>query len=184
MPVCGFLDHMFMFNSLHICAGNNSRSPHRTDHSLSGLIRHVPNLNDVGASDPSHVSLLYNGTQSPLACAINSILCSGKRADLLTLSWALTKLCSLRWRYWDEVIFIHFVPDLVEEHFYKFYVLCSLSSVRVRTTKASFKERGKSINDCFCKIFKREVFIPAICTLKWVSVHICNGNMNSCGPSQ
>lgn len=179
MPVCGFLDHMFMLNSLHICAGNNSRSPHRTDHSLSGLIRHVPNLNDVGASDPSHVSLLYNGTQSPLACAINSIFYSGKRADLLTISWALTKLCSLRWRYWDEVIFIHFVPDLVEEHCHKFYVLCSLSSVRA--IQASCKERGKSINDCFYKIFKMEVFIPA--TLKWISVHICNGNIKSCGPS-
>lgn len=68
MPVCGFPDHMFMFISLHICVGNNSGPPHRNDHSLSGLIRHVPNLNDVGASDPGLVLLLHGGTQSPLAC--------------------------------------------------------------------------------------------------------------------
>lgn len=43
MPMCGFLDHMFMFNSLHICAGNKSSSPHRNDHSLSGLIKHILN---------------------------------------------------------------------------------------------------------------------------------------------
>lgn len=65
-------------NSLHICAGNNSSSPHRNDHSLSGLIRHILDLNDVGASDPNLISLLCDGTQSPMACAFNSILCLGK----------------------------------------------------------------------------------------------------------
>lgn len=59
MPVCGFLSHMFTFNSLHICAGCNSSSSHRKDHSLSGLIRHILNLNDVGVSDPNLVSLLW-----------------------------------------------------------------------------------------------------------------------------
>lgn len=59
MPVYGFLDHMFTFNSPHIWAGSNSSSSHRKDHSLSGLIRHILNLNDVGVSDPNLVSLLW-----------------------------------------------------------------------------------------------------------------------------
>lgn len=72
MPVCGFPDHMFTFSSLHICAGNNSSSPRRNDHSLSGLIRQVLNLNDVYTWDPGSVSLLYNESQSPLPPTINS----------------------------------------------------------------------------------------------------------------
>lgn len=75
---CGFLDHMFMFNSLHICAGNNSSSPQRSDHSLSGLVRHILNLNDVGSSGPNLVSLLCDGTQSPVTYTFNSIFCSAK----------------------------------------------------------------------------------------------------------
>lgn len=58
MPVCGFLDHMVMFTSLHICASNNSSLPHRNGQSLSGLIRHIPDLYYRTTSDLSLVLLL------------------------------------------------------------------------------------------------------------------------------
>lgn len=107
MPVCGFQDHMFTFSSLHICAGNNSSSPHRNDHSLSGLIRQLLNLNDVDVWDPSSVSLLYNGTQSPLPHTINSIFCSQKvqiyqpwiRSNKIVFPRVI-----LQW--WDHFLFI------------------------------------------------------------------------------
>lgn len=105
--LCGFQDHMFTFSSLHICAGNNSSSPHRNDHSLSGLIRQLLNLNDVDVWDPSSVSLLYNRTQSPLPRTINSIFCSQKvqiyqpwiRSNKIVFPRVILK-------WWDHFLFI------------------------------------------------------------------------------
>lgn len=84
--VCGFLKHMFMFNCLHICAGSESSSPRRNDHSLSGLIKHILNLNDVGVSDFNLFHCFDEETQSPMTCTINSIFSSGKCADPLAVS--------------------------------------------------------------------------------------------------
>lgn len=83
------VDHMFLFNPLHICAGNNSGSLRMNDHSLSKLIRHVTNLNDVGplTPQPCFITSWWNPVTFGLH---NSIFYLGKRTDLLTISWGLS----------------------------------------------------------------------------------------------